>query len=110
MSSFILGIFSFLIFILSVNGTMALRNVLAVTLLISLVIVTIKGENGLKIVTSSKEFKWIAAALVVFVLYIFFHSVYLSHEMAWSLSEFKSHIFYPLLYFLMGINIISQRN
>ena len=110
MSSFILGIFSFLIFILSVNGTMALRNVLAVTLLISLVIVTIKGEKGLKTVTSSKEFKWIAAALVVFVLYIFFHSVYLSHETAWSLSEFKSHIFYPSLYFLMGILLASYVN
>jgi len=110
MSSFILGIFSFLIFILSVNGTMALRNVLVVTLLISLVIVTIKGEKGLKTVTSSKEFKWIAAALVVFVLYIFFHSVYLSHETAWSLSEFKSHIFYPSLYFLMGILLASYVN
>jgi len=107
MSSFILGIFSFLIFILSVNGTMALRNALAVILLVSLITLVIRGQANLHSIFKSKEFRWIAGSLVVFVLYVLFHSIYLSHEMLWSLSEFKSHIFYPFLYFTMGILLAS---
>jgi len=107
MHSFILGLFSFLIFILSINGTMALRNALAVILLVSLITLVIRGQANLHSIFKSKEFRWIAGSLVVFVLYVLFHSIYLSHEMLWSLSEFKSHIFYPFLYFTMGILLAS---
>ena len=107
MHSFILGLFSFLIFILSINGTMSLRNTLAVILLVSLITLVIRGQANLHSIFKSKEFRWIAGSLVVFVLYVLFHSIYLSHEMLWSLSEFKSHIFYPFLYFTMGILLAS---
>lgn len=107
MHSFILGIFSFLIFILSVNGTMALRNTLAVILLVTLITLVIRGQANLSSIFKSKEFRWIVGSLIVFVLYILLHSIYLSHEMLWSLSEFKSHIFYPFLYFSMGIVLAS---
>ena len=107
MHSFILGLFSFLIFILSINRTMALRNALAVILLVSLITLVIRGQANLHSIFKSKEFRWIAGSLVVFVLYVLFHSIYLSHEMLWSLSEFKSHIFYPFLYFTMGILLAS---
>jgi len=107
MHSFILGIFSFLVFILSVNGTMALRNTLAVVLLMLLVTLVVRGQVNLYSIFKSKEFRWIVGSLIVFVLYILLHSIYLSHEMLWSLSEFKSHIFYPFLYFSMGIVLAS---
>ena len=107
MHSFILGVFSFLIFILSINGTMALRNTLAVVLLVSLITLVIRGQANLNSIFKNKEFRWILGSLVVFVLYTLFHSIYLSHEMLWSLSEFKSHIFYPFLYFLMGVSLAS---
>jgi len=103
MHSFVLSIFSFLIFILSVNGTMALRNTLAIIFLVSLVILVAKGRANLDAIFKNKEFRWIMGSLIVFVSYILFHSIYLSHEMLWSLSEFKSHIFYPAVYFMMGI-------
>ena len=103
MHSFVLGIFSFLIFILSINGTMALRNTLAIIFLVSLVILVAKGRANLDAIFKNKEFRWIMGSLIVFVSYILFHSIYLSHEMLWSLSEFKSHIFYPAVYFMMGI-------
>ncbi|MCH9646130.1 MAG: hypothetical protein K0U08_05765 [Proteobacteria bacterium] len=107
MHSFVLGVFSFLIFILSVNGTMALRNTLAVVLLVLLVTLVVRGQANLHSIFKNKEFHWILGSLVVFVLYVLFHSIYLSHEMLWSLSEFKSHIFYPFLYFSMGIVLAS---
>ncbi len=107
MHSFVLGVFSFLIFILSINGTMALRNTLAVILLVSLITLVIRGQANLHSIFKNKEFRWIAGSLVVFVLYVLIHSIYLSYEMLWSLSEFKSHIFYPFLYFLMGISLAS---
>ncbi|MBC8146976.1 MAG: hypothetical protein H8E98_03190 [Bacteroidetes bacterium] len=107
MHSFVLGVFSFLIFILSVNGTMALRNTLAVVLLVLLVTLVVRGQANLHSIFKNKEFHWIVGSLTVFVLYILFHSIYLSHEMLWSLSEFKSHIFYPFLYFLMGVSLAS---
>ncbi len=107
MHSFVLGVFSFLIFILSINGTMALRNTLAIILLVSLIALFIRGQANFYSIFKSKEFRWIAGSLVVFVLYVLFHSIYLSHEMLWSLSEFKSHIFYPFLYFSMGIVLAS---
>jgi hypothetical protein len=107
MHSFVLGVFSFLIFILSINGTMALRNTLAIILLVSLIALFIRGQANFDSIFKSKEFRWIVGSLVVFVLYVLFHSIYLSHEMLWSLSEFKSHIFYPFLYFTMGILLAS---
>jgi len=107
MHSFVLGTFSLLIFILSVNGTMALRNTLAVVFLVSLVTLSIRGQASLYSIFKSKDFRWIVGSLTVFVIYILFHSIYLSHEILWSLSEFKGHIFYPFLYFLMGILLAS---
>ena len=103
MNGLILWLFSSLVFILSVNGTMALRNIIAVVLLSLLLFVSIKDKEALRVIKRNREFKLIIGALIVFVVYILVHSLLLSHDMAWSLSEFKSHIFYPTLYFLMGI-------
>jgi hypothetical protein len=110
MSSVILWLFATLLFILSIDGTMALRNVIAVFLLSLLVFVTIKSQESLRVIKQSKEFKLIIATLIIFVLYVLFHSIYLSHEPNWSLSEFKSHIFYPTLYFSMGIMLAAYVN
>ena len=107
MSSIILWLFATLLFILSIDGTMALRNVIAVFLLSLLVFVTIKGQESLRVIKQSKGFKLIIATLIIFVLYVLFHSIYLSHEPSWSLDEFKSHIVYPSLYFSMGIMLAA---
>ncbi len=103
MNSLILWLFSSLMFILSVNGTMALRNTIAIVLLSLLLFFFTKNKEALRIINEHKDFKLIVIALIVFVVYVFLHSIFLSHEVAWSLSEFKSHIFYPMLYFFMGI-------
>ncbi len=103
MNSLILWLFSSLMFILSVNGTMALRNTIAIVLLSLLLFFFTKNKEALRTINKHKDFKLIVVALIVFVVYVFLHSIFLSHEIAWSLSEFKSHIFYPMLYFFMGI-------
>jgi len=103
MSSLILGVFSLLIFVLSIPGSIALRNVLSVFLLISLVIIWFKNKTTVISLIKNNNFRNIALVLLVLTLYIFIHSMFLSHETDWSLGEFKSHWLYPMLYFIIGI-------
>ena len=90
-------------FILSIDGTITLRYVLIVGLIITLVFVTIKNDNNLKILKESRDFKLIIGLLGLFIVYVFFHSILVSLEPLWSLSEFKSHIVYPSIYFIVGL-------
>ena len=103
MSSLILGGFSLLIFVLSIPGSIALRNVLSILLLISLVIIWFKNKTTVISLIKNNNFRNIVLVLLVLTLYIFIHSMFLSHETDWSLGEFKSHWLYPMLYFIIGI-------
>lgn len=98
----ILGMFSLLMFILSISGTMALRSILSTILLLLLTAITVKNYQKFLQVISNKDFLVIVISLLLFIFYILYHSFYISHEAIWSLGEFKGHIFYPALYFLMG--------
>jgi len=110
MSRLILSIFSLLMFILSIDGTITLRYVLIVLLIITLVFVTIKNDNNLNILKESREFKLIIGLLSLFIVYVFFHSIFVSLEPGWSLSEFKSHIVYPSIYFIVGLLLANYVN
>jgi hypothetical protein len=90
-------------FILSIDGTITLRYVLIVGLIVALVFVTIKNDDNLKILKESRDFKLIIVLLGLFIVYVFFHSIFVSLEPDWSLSEFKSHIVYPSIYFIVGL-------
>ena len=104
MGHLILIIFSLLMFILSIDGTIALRNILVFSLFISLIYVNKKIYiDIIKTYEDISSFKIIVRLLVIFAAYIFLHSIFISMEPTWSLSEFKSHIFYPIIYFLIGI-------
>lgn len=94
-----------LMFVLSINGTIALRNILAVILLFSLLYGTIKHQqlDKIKDIFRDRSLKIILILLLVFVLYVFIHSIFVSHETSWSLSEFRSQLVYPTVYFIMGI-------
>ena len=106
MNNLILSLFALLIFVLSIPGTMALRNVLAVFLLISLLFIWYKNKKNTRSL-SEKGFKNIVFILLFISIYILIHSMYFSHEPSWSLGEFKSHWLYPMLYFIMGILLAS---
>jgi O-antigen ligase len=100
-NSIILSLFSLLIFILPIPGTLALRNVLAVSLMLILFIIFITNKNH-KSLFRFKEFYKILKPLIVLTLFILFHCIFVSTETALSLSEFKSHWVYPMLYFVIG--------
>ena len=110
MNRFILSIFSILMFILSVDGTIALRYLLLTILLIFLLFYVKNNQGVLTIVKTSKDLKLTFIALFVFILYIFFHTIFLSLEPDWSLSEFKSHIIYPSICFMLGIMLAGYIN
>jgi len=103
MSSFILGMFSLLVFVFNIPGTIALRNVLSVLLLLLLVVVWLKKKAETAHLTSNSLFNAVILILLILTLYIFFHSLYVSHDPNWSLGEFKSHWFYPVIYLFIGI-------
>lgn len=106
----ILGSLALLMFVLSINGTMALRNFLAIILLFSLLYKTFKQKIDLRGVLKNKQFNPIFITLLLFVLYVFLHSIFISHEPSWSFSEFRSQLIYPLLYFFMGILLVLNFN
>lgn len=98
----IFSLFSLLMFILAIPGTLALRNVLAGSLLVILLFIFIKNKHH-KSLFELSEFQKVSNPLIVLTLFILLHSVFVSSEPAWSLSEFKSHWVYPMLYFLIGL-------
>ena len=71
MNRFILSIFSILMFILSVDGTIALRYLLLTILIIFLLFYVKNNQGVLTIVKTSKELKLTFISLLVFILYIF---------------------------------------
>ena len=103
---FMLTILALLMFVLSVNGTMALRNILAAVLLFSLLYNVFKQFDEIKATFQDKDLKVILGSLIAFVLYVFIHSIFISHEPSWSLSEFRSQLIYPLAYLLMGMLLV----
>ena len=97
-------------FILSIDGTITLRYFLIVSLIASLIFVTKKNHNGLMILIGTRDFKLIFGLLGLFIAYVFFHSIFVSLEPAWSLSEFKSHIIYPSIYLITGLLLANYIN
>lgn len=90
-------------FILPVSGTIALRNILISILIFALIINFFKEKYFLDILKPNKDLLIILFALLVFLLYAFFHSMYLSEVPEWSLKNFREHLFYASIYFIVGI-------
>ena len=91
----ILGSLALLMFVLSINGTMALRNFLAIVLLFSLLYKSFKQKMDLRGVLKNKQFNPILITLLSFDIYVLLHSMFISHEPSWSLPEFRSQLIYP---------------
>ncbi len=107
MNSLILSLFALLMFVLSIPGTMALRNISAVLLLTTLLIIWYKNKAHPSYLLENKKFREIMLVLFLLSLYLLVHSIFISHEPKWSLGEFKSHWIYPVLYFIIGFLAVS---
>ena len=96
-------VLSFLIFILSIHGTMALRYFLVVTLILLLVTRYRKyALTGLDQFLFYRSFLNPLLWLLVFVIFVFFHSLLVSVDTLWSLDEMRAHLIYPIIYFFVG--------
>ena len=108
MQVIILSIFALLIFILNVPGTIALRNILAASLLMILITYWAQAKISIKPILSNKFFRGNLVLLLVITIYIFIHSIFIADEVSWSLSQFRTQWFYPMIYFMMGISLASM--
>lgn len=102
-NKFILSNFALLIFVLSIPGTIALRNILAGSLLVTLTINWFRNKNSIKLLFGNKSFRNILLILLFLSFYIFFHCLFFADEVRWSLSQYRSQWIYPMLYFIMGM-------
>jgi len=93
---------SVLLFTLPIPGTNALRYLCAITLLcISLWISY--NQNLYSPLLKNSFLRSILIILIVLTGYIFLHTLYQSHEIEWSLSEFKGHWLVPIAFLLLGL-------
>jgi len=103
MKTLILIELTLLIFILSIPGTIGLRNTLAGTLLIIFFFSWLKNDASIKPMFKNQSFRSIILTLITLSIYIFFHSIFIADEMSWSLSQYRTQWIYPMLYFIIGI-------
>ncbi len=108
MQVIILSIFALLIFILNVPGTIALRNILAASLLMILITYWARAKISIKPILSNKFFRGHLVLLLVITVYIFIHSIFIADEVSWSLSQFRTQWVYPMIYFMMGVSLASM--
>lgn len=107
MKVIILSIFALLIFILNVPGTIALRNILAASLLFILIIFWAQAKISIKTIMSNMNFRTNIVVLCSLTIYIFFHSIFIADEVSWSLSQYRTQWIYPMIYFMMGFSIAT---
>ena len=108
MKTVILCNFSLLLFVLSIPGTIALRNTLAVLLIIVLALSWLKNKILMKPLFNNKSFRSIILILLILSIYILIHSFFLADELYWSLSQYRTQWIYPMIYFTIGIFLASH--
>jgi len=98
------ALLSLLFFVFSIPGTNALRYLLAVTLLVfSFYHYRRIGFDKVKVILRNKYSRGFFLGLLALTVYILFHSIFISHEMYWSLKEYKGHWITPVLFLFLGI-------
>ena len=104
-NTFILSIFGLLIFVLNIPGSIALRNILAGSLLIILITYWVQAKISIKPILSTKVFRGSLIILLILTIYIFIHSILIADEVGWSLSQYRTQWVYPMIYFMMGVSL-----
>jgi len=101
----ILALCFLLVFILSIPGTMTLRYTIVLLLLLIIFSMRKLWLNDLKQICSEKSFKLFFLLIGSYVSYVLLHSLFLSHDVANSISEFRSQIIYPVITLFIGVSI-----
>lgn len=100
-------ILALLLFVLSIPGTNALRYVLAFTLLVLLSVIYYRNSSEIQNILKHKQFRRLLLGLIVITIYILLHIIFVSHDMFWSIKEYKGHWIVPLLFFIVGVLLAS---
>jgi len=101
------GILYLLLFIISIEGTIALRNLLIGLIFTYLIFnksVLVETYNS---VLSFKELKSLVNALLIFLTYVLVHTLFISEDFSWSLDEWRAQLLYPVIYFFIGLTIAN---
>jgi len=105
--SLIKGSFLLLMFVLSIEGTIALRNSLMSLIVLYLLFNQKILVSTYREILSSKELSSIVSSLLIFLLFVLLHSFFKSTDLFWSLDEWRAHLLYPVIYFFVGIMIAN---
>ncbi len=87
-----------LLFVLPIPHTIAIRNILALLLLVTVVYALVR-DKAYQRFSMETELKKVLTLLGVLTLWIFVVAFFVSDETSWSLQEIKSQWLTPLLYF-----------
>jgi len=101
-----LYLIGFLFFFFNIPETVALKNTLGFLVLCSSVFAFYRQKN---LIIDNFLFEYsrnIFFILILLSLYIFIHLIFFAWEPIWSLSDYKSHWFYPVIYFFSGAVIV----
>jgi len=105
--SIVKGLFLLLMFVISIEGTIALRNTL-ITFIIAYLVFhkDILIETYID-VNSSKELKSFSILLLIFLFYVLIHTYFISLDFYWSIDEWRAHLLYPVVYFFIGMAVAN---
>jgi len=105
--SIVKGLFLLLMFIISIEGTIALRNTLIVFIIAYLLFnKDILIETYCNVI-SSKELKSFSKLLLIFLSYVLVHTFFISIDFSWSFDEWRAHLLYPAIYFFIGMTVAN---
>jgi len=88
----------------AIPGTNALRYISGF-LLILLSVLAIRKDNSYRVFVNLNVIKNILIILILTNLYILLHTFLFSHEIQWSLSEYKGHWLTPSIFLFTGVLI-----
>jgi len=99
----VLSLFFLLTITLSIEGTSALKYLLTAILGFSVFNNLNLWKKDLKSFIKNKWVKTILIILVAYASYVFIHLFFFALDFNWSLSEFRTQLIYPLIYFFLAI-------
>jgi len=99
-----------LFFILPIAGTNGLRYLLALMLLLMPLLTLYQNSHRIKKLNFKNEFFKILLFLFLLSVAIFIHTIFLSRDISYSLSEYRAHWLTPIIFFCVGlITVLNYR-
>lgn len=102
LKNFLLSLIFLLFFLITVPHVIGIRNGIFYLLFLSTLVMIWKYKKDFLLCVKYSELKIIYFFLLLTSMWILFNSVVISHEILWSLDEFRGQWLTPVTYFFMG--------